>query len=85
VSVTGSSSAIAFPVDGSGDGSCAKPSCENTGELEGRLCCPSVSRVEEFMTPNEVAFSGPLVVSPVRESGIKRMELREGDTALRGT
>jgi hypothetical protein len=41
--------------------------------------------VEEFVAPKEVIFSGLLGICPERESRIKRMELREGDTALRGT
>jgi len=43
-----------------------------------------LSRMEGFIVPNEAKLLGLLGVCPVSESRIKRIELREGDTALRG-
>jgi hypothetical protein len=84
VSATESSSTNAFPVDGSGDGSCTKSSFEKIGGFEEMIFTPGLSRMEGFIVPNEAKLLGLLGVCPVSESRIKRIELREGDTALRG-
>jgi len=41
--------------------------------------------MEGFIAPSEEEFPGLVVVSTVSDSRINRMEVREGDPALRGT
>jgi hypothetical protein len=65
-------------VDGSGDGSCVKSSCGKIGDLKGMSFWPGV-----FIAPTEAVLCRLFGVCPASESRISRIELRDGDSALR--